>query len=211
MAEKLGFSYLDTGAMYRASALAAIENSIPLTDHQKVARELHTHSIDVENGRILLDGRDVSALIRTSRISEAASVISSGTPVRRVMVELQRSFASRRDTVAEGRDMSTVVFPNADLKVYVIADVAIRVCRRWRELRAKGEKSDFHSLLKSQLSRDRRDRTRSDSPLRLAPGAVIVDSTLMSIKQQVSAVLEAYGKARFRKTAGDPGTGKGSS
>lgn len=202
MAERLGFSYLDTGAMYRASALAAIENSIPLTDHEKVARELRTHSIDVEDGDIFLDGRDVSSLIRTSRISEAASVISSGSPVRKVMVELQRRFASRRDTVAEGRDMSTVVFPKADLKVYVIADVAIRVCRRWREMRAKGEEADFHSLLKSQLLRDRRDRTRSDSPLRLAPGAVIVDSTLMSIHQQVSAVLKAYEKVRRRKGGG---------
>lgn len=191
--------------MYRASALAAIENSIPLTDHEKVARELRNHSIDVENGTILLDGRDVSSLIRTSRISEAASVISSGSSVRRVMVELQRRCASRHDTVAEGRDMSTVVFPGADLKVYVIADVAIRVCRRWREMIARGEKADFHSLLKSQLQRDRRDRTRSDSPLRLAPGAVIVDSTLMSIQQQVSAVLKAYEKVQHQTTRGRNG------
>ena len=90
--------------------------------------------------------------------------------------------------------MGTVVFPTADLKVYVIADVAIRVIRRWREHIVKGEEADYNMLLAAQLERDRRDRSRSDSPLRLAPGALLLDSTLMSIDQQVSAVLDLYRK-----------------
>lgn len=188
----MGYSYLDTGAMYRASALLAIRNSIDLDDPFRVAEVIRRHSIDIRDGNVFIDDEDVSALIRTPEISDAASRISSGTPVRREMVLLQRRFAENHDTVAEGRDMGTVVFPQADLKVYVIADVAIRVVRRWREFNAAGKSADFDVLLKSQLMRDHRDRSRADSPLRLAPGAVILDSTLMSIEQQVSAVLKLY-------------------
>jgi cytidylate kinase len=178
--------------MYRASALLAIHNSIDLDDPSSVAEVIRRHSIDNRDGNIFIDDEDVSAFIRTPEISDAASIISAGTPVRREMVVLQRRFARSHDTVAEGRDMGTVVFPRADLKVYVIADVAIRVVRRWREFNAAGENADFDVLLKSQLIRDRRDRTRADSPLRLAPGAVILDSTLMNIEQQVSTVLDLY-------------------
>jgi len=178
--------------MYRASALLAIRNSIELSDHGSVASVIRGHTIDIRNGSVLIDDEDVSSLIRKPSISDAASVISSGSPVRREMVALQREFARRHDTVAEGRDMGTVVFPDADLKVYVVADVAIRVTRRWRELRTGGTEADFDELLRSQLQRDRRDRTRSDSPLRLAPGAVMLDSTLMSVQEQVNAVLGLY-------------------
>ncbi len=178
--------------MYRASALLAIRSETDLEDHQSVASLIREHSIDIRDGCLLLDGQDVSSLIRTPSISEAASLISSGSPVRREMVGLQRKFAELHDTVAEGRDMGTVVFPSADLKIYVIADVAVRVTRRWREILERGEEADFDSLLRSQLRRDERDRNRSDSPLRMAPGAVMLDSTLMSIGQQVDAVLKLY-------------------
>ncbi len=180
--------------MYRASALLAIRNSISFSDSIILADTIRRHSIDIRDGYIFIDDEDVSDLIRTPEISDAASRISSGSPVRREMVALQRRFAEKHDTVAEGRDMGTVVFPSADLKVYVIADVAIRVVRRWREHIAKGETADYDMLLKAQLKRDRRDRSRSDSPLRLAPGALILDSTLMSIDQQVLAVLDLYRK-----------------
>lgn len=153
---------------------------------------IRSHSIDIRDGVVFIDDEDVSSMIRTTSISDAASLISSGSPVRREMVALQRAFADRHDTVAEGRDMGTVVFPGADLKVYVIADVAIRVTRRWRELRSRGEAQDFDALLRSQLTRDRRDRNRSDSPLRIAPGAVILDSTLMSIREQADEVLRIF-------------------
>ena len=180
--------------MYRASALLAIRNSVDHDNPIKVAEVIRNHSIDIRDNKIFIDDEDVSSFIRTPEISDVASMISSGSPVSREMVVLQRRFAENHDTVAEGRDMGTVVFPGADLKVYVIADVAIRVVRRWREFIAKGEKADFNMLLRSQLQRDHRDRSRSDSPLRLAPGAFILDSTLMSIDQQVSAVLDLYRK-----------------
>jgi len=178
--------------MYRASALLAIRNSLNPDEPARIAEAIRSHSIDLRNGSTFIDDEDVSEIIRTSEISDTASRISSGSPVRREMVLLQRRFAEKHDTVAEGRDMGTVVFPDADLKVYVIADVAIRVIRRWKEFNARGENADFNRLLKSQLNRDYRDRNRADSPLRLAPGAVILDSTLMSIGQQVSAVLKLF-------------------
>ena len=192
MARELGFSYLDTGAMYRASALLASRNSIDLDDFQQVASTIRSHSLDIRNGSVYIDDEDVSSLIRTPSVSEAASRISSGSPVRREMVRLQRAFGERHDTVAEGRDMGTVVFPDADLKVYVVADVAVRVNRRVLEMASKGQQGDFQMILRSQLLRDRRDRTRVDSPLRMAPGAHMLDSSGMSIQQQVSAVLKLW-------------------
>ncbi len=192
MADKLGYSYLDTGAMYRASALISIRNSIPLDDSLLVAENIRNHSIDIRNGIVFIDDEDVSSLIRTPEISDSASIVSSKPAVRREMVILQQKFGKAHNTVAEGRDMGTVVFPDADLKIYVIADVAIRVLRRWRELRLLGNEANYGKLLNSQLSRDYRDRNRSDSPLRIAPGAFILDSTLMSITEQVSTVVDLF-------------------
>jgi len=192
VAERLGFSYLDTGAMYRASALLAIRDSIDLDNHSLIARVIRRHSFDIRNGRIFVDNEDVSEIIRNPEISDAASRVSSGTPVRQEMVILQRRFAENHNTVAEGRDMGTVVFPFADLKVYITADIAIRVVRRWKELNARGEEANIDILLRSQLKRDYRDKSRADSPLRVAPGAFILDSTNMSIEQQVSTVLDLY-------------------
>jgi CMP/dCMP kinase len=193
VAERLGFAYLDTGAMYRASALLAVRGTIPLDDPERVARCIRSHSISIDRtGRVTVDGEDVSGLIRTPFISDAASIISSGSAVRREMVSMQRRFGSETDTVAEGRDMGTVVFPHAFLKIYVIADIAVRVMRRWRELRKEGLPADFSDLLTGQLLRDDRDRTRADSPLRLAPGAVLIDSTLMSVAAQAEAVVSLY-------------------
>ncbi len=188
----LGYSYLDTGAMYRASALLFIRNAIPLDDSLLLAENIRNHSIDIRNGAVFIDDEDVSSLIRTPEISDAASIVSSKSVVRREMVILQQIFGKAHNTVAEGRDMGTVVFPDADLKIYVIADVAIRVLRRWRELRLMGNEANYGKLLRSQLTRDERDRNRLDSPLRIAPGAFILDSTLMTINEQVSTVIELF-------------------
>ena len=192
MADRLGYSYLDTGAMYRASALLLLRNSIPLDDSLLLAENIRNHSIDIRGGVVFIDNEDVSSLIRTPEISDAASIVSSQSAVRREMVIIQQKFGKAHNTVAEGRDMGTVVFPDADLKVYVIADVAIRVLRRWRELRLLGNEANYGKLLRSQIKRDYRDRNRSDSPLRIAPGAFILDSTMMTISEQVSTVIELF-------------------
>lgn len=192
MADVLDYSYLDTGAMYRASALLCIRNAIPLDNALLIAENIQNHSIDIREGAVFIDDEDVSSLIRTPEISDAASIVSSKSAIRREMVIIQRKFGKAHNTVAEGRDMGTVVFPDADLKIYVIADVAIRVLRRWRELRLLGNEADYGKLLRSQLTRDYRDRNRLDSPLRIAPGAHILDSTLMTITEQASAVVELF-------------------
>lgn len=192
MADVLDYSYLDTGAMYRASALLCIRNAIPLDNALLIAENIQNHSIDIREGAVFIDDEDVSSLIRTTEISDAASIVSSKSAIRREMVIIQRKFGKAHNTVAEGRDMGTVVFPDADLKIYVIADVAIRVLRRWRELRLLGNEADYGKLLRSQLTRDYRDRNRLDSPLRIAPGAHILDSTLMTITEQASAVVELF-------------------
>ncbi len=192
MADVLGYSYLDTGAMYRASVLLSIRNSIPLDDSLLLAENIRNHSIDIRSGAVFIDDEDVSSLIRTPEISDAASIVSSESAVRREMVILQQKFGKTHNTVAEGRDMGTVVFPDADLKIYVIADVVIRVLRRCRELSLLGNEADDGKQLRSQLTRDYRDRNRSDSPLRIAPGAFILDSTLMTITEQVSTVIELF-------------------
>ncbi|MCK5064082.1 MAG: (d)CMP kinase [Candidatus Fermentibacteraceae bacterium] len=192
VADVLDYSYLDTGAMYRASALLCIRNAIPLDNALLIAENIQNHSIDIREGAVFIDDEDVSSLIRTTEISDAASIVSSKSAIRREMVIIQRKFGKAHNTVAEGRDMGTVVFPDADLKIYVIADVAIRVLRRWRELRLLGNEADYGKLLRSQLTRDYRDRNRLDSPLRIAPGAHILDSTLMTITEQASAVVELF-------------------
>jgi cytidylate kinase len=195
-ARELGFEYLDTGAMYRTAALLAIRSDIDPSDGESAARAIAGHGIVVTSGRAFLDGIDVSDLIRSPGISEAASIISSSSPVRTAMVLLQRSFASGRNVVAEGRDMGTVVFPDAVLKVYVIADVAVRAIRRLRDQSEQVTAAGASSVIEALLRRDTRDRERSDSPLRPAPGAVWLDTTLLTPGEQVERVVCLYRAAR---------------
>lgn len=175
--------------MYRASALAVSRAGLPLEDGAGAVALLNTHTFSfTPDNRILLDGADVAHLINTAEMGEAASVISAQREVRAFLVGLQRLFAEGRSTVAEGRDMGTVVFPDAFMKVYVVADAPVRARRRVRDLGG----GDISQMARQVLRRDRRDRFREDSPLRAAPGALWLDGTAMSLEQQVSAVIEAY-------------------
>ncbi len=174
--------------MYRASAFLVSASDINLQDGQAAAVFLRDHSIDVSSRGIYVDGEDVSGNIRTAAAGEAASIISAHRPVREYMVSLQRAFGEKYNTVAEGRDMGTVVFPDAALKVYVVADIAIRAWRRLRDL----DHGDMDSMVHSVFRRDYRDRNRSESPLRLPPGALWLDGTSMSVSEQVDFVLNHY-------------------
>jgi cytidylate kinase len=176
--------------MYRASAFLAAVSGIDITNEEAVAALLSRHSIDASGRGVFIDGEDVSESIRTSAVSEAASVISTHRSVRLQMVALQRAFGARYNTVAEGRDMGTVVFPDASLKVYVVADLAIRAVRRLKDL----GNTDMNTMVHSMFIRDHRDRTRLESPLRLPPGAVWLDGTVMSVTEQVNFILEHYRK-----------------
>lgn len=178
--------------MYRASAFLVSRSSVDPSCGRSSAALIAGHSIDVSSRGVFIDGQDVGGAIRTPLAGEAASVISAHPEVRRLMVSMQRDFARIHDTVAEGRDMGTVVFPDASLKVYVVADIAIRAVRRLRD-EGTGE---MGAMIRSMFLRDHRDRNRADSPLRLPPGALWLDGTRMSLTEQRDIILDAYRKRR---------------
>jgi cytidylate kinase len=179
VADELGFTYLDTGSMYRAVALAAAERG---AEAASVASSLN---IEPRGERILVDGRDVTAEIRAPEVSEAASRAAAEPDVRRAVVELQRRLLSSGNWVAEGRDIGTVVAPDAELKVFLTADPEERARRRAAELGI-----DPARVLAEQAIRDERDRTREHSPLEPATGAVVLDTTQMSLREVVRRVAE---------------------
>lgn len=181
--------------MYRAAALLARRSGVRFDDGPAVSGLMALHEISVRGGRATLDGEDVSAEIREPWAGDAASIVSTFSEVRRAMVALQRRFADSASTVAEGRDMGTVVFPGALLKVYIVADLAIRAVRRCRDT-APGAVPDVAAQAEALLRRDRRDRERPDSPLRPAPGAWWLDTTLLGIREQVDMVVAEYRRRR---------------
>jgi cytidylate kinase len=178
VARELGFTYLDSGAMYRSVALAARERG---AEPAEIAPQL---SIDVGE-RVLVDGRDVTAEIRTPEISEAASRAAADPGVRKAMVALQRRLLRGGDWVAEGRDIGTVVAPDAALKVFLTASPQERARRRAAELGV-----DLQTVLAEQAMRDERDRTRAHSPLEPAPGATVLDTTDMTFEEVVAHVVD---------------------
>ncbi len=192
VAEKLGFVYIDTGAMYRAVALKALRNGTDAGDAERLEQLAREARIAFEPGssRVLLDGEDVSAAIRAPEISPAASKVSVFPGVRRALVEMQRRMGASESVVMEGRDIGSVVFPNADVKIFLDADPAVRAARRIREMEEKGQKLDPAEVEREIRERDRRDSTRADSPLVRAPDAVSIDTTPMSIEQVEQAILK---------------------
>jgi len=194
LASRLGFIYLDTGAMYRCVTLAALQRGIEIRDEAAIGRlagEIKIDFIPTEDGnRVILDGRDITNEIRTPAVDSAVSPVSSYKIVREKMVALQKEFARRGDVVAEGRDMATVVFPDADLKVYLVADLETRAVRRCRQLDSLGLKTTIEEQMASLSSRDLFDSERENSPLKRDPEAVVLDTSGMSINEQVERALE---------------------
>jgi cytidylate kinase len=194
VASRLGVLFLDTGALYRAVALRALERGIPLEDAEAVAKCASGVTLDLTgspgDAHVYLDGADVSREIRTPEVSEASSRIAAQPLVRRRLVEVQREIARRGPVVAEGRDLGTVVFPDAQVKIYLDADPKTRAQRRARELQSRGIAATVDDVAVELARRDERDRGREDSPLRRADGAVIVDSTGMTLEEQIERVLE---------------------
>ena len=191
-AARLGFAYLDSGAMYRAAALRAVRLGVSLDDRAALGRAAEGAAIVLSGsgrGPVLLDGEDVTAEIRTPAVSRASSIMSAVPAVRRALVRQQREFAARGDCVVEGRDIGTVVFPDADLKVYLTASIEERARRRMVELAGRGIHGDEEAIRAEIAERDRRDSTREDSPLRKAADAVEVDTTGLTIEEQVEAVV----------------------
>ncbi len=179
--------------MYRAAALLSSRSGIPLENGARIASMLEDHAFDIDGRLTLIDGEDVSDHIRTALVASEASRISTFPEVRRFMVRRQRELGALRDTVAEGRDMGTVVFPEAVLKIYVVADFAVRFQRRVLELIGNdNDVPETATLIRQMLTRDMRDRNRKDSPLRPASDAIWLDTSQMSIGEQVISVVELF-------------------
>ncbi len=197
LAERLGYIYIDTGAMYRAVALHAERGSVDIEDDHQLARMLEGLDIRFKRSekglRTLLLGEDVSEHIRTPKMSMAASRISALALVRDKMLELQRGMGEQGGIVMEGRDIGTVVFPDADYKFFLTANAELRARRRFEELSERGEEVDFASTLREIIKRDREDSNRAIAPLRPAEDAVSIDTSNLGIDQVVERLLDCIG------------------
>ena len=200
VAEKLGFTYLDTGAMYRCVTLAVINAGINISATDQINNLLNDLNIDLVdyegNLQIMMNGVDVSDDIRSVDVTDNVSIISALKNVRAAMVKIQRKFASKTNCVMEGRDIGTVVFPDAKFKFYLFADAEVRAQRRQRDLLALGEKKPIHELVEDIQRRDTYDSSRELSPLRKAEDAIEIDTTDLTIDGQVSKIIEIVNKQK---------------
>lgn len=199
LAAELGYAYVDSGATYRAAAASARARGVEFSDESGLARLLDGLDMQLvaaaDGPRILVDGRDLTIEIRRPEVGQWASEISTRSAVRERLVALQRRLATAGAVVVEGRDIGTVVFPDAELKVFLDASVEERARRRHVEARAAGSEVSFDATLLEIEERDRRDRSRALSPLRPAPDAVVIDSSRLSIEEVIERIrLVAVGR-----------------
>ena len=194
VALELGFEYLDTGAMYRMVTLRLVNKKISLEDIRSIEKELKNMKIDILNNRFFLNNVDVTDEIRTPIVSENVSKVAKIKEIRYKMVELQREISKSKNTILDGRDIGTVVFPNAEIKIYLIADEVERAKRRYSELKNNSEIS-FEDVLKNIVERDRIDSTRVESPLKKAEDAIEIDTTgntIEEVKEKILQEIEEY-------------------
>ena len=193
VAKTLGYIYVDTGAMYRAMALYMIKLGIDPENSNAIEEACKSADIGIEyrDGEqvVLLNGENVNAYLRTEEVGNMASVTSVNAKVREKLVELQQKLAATKDVVMDGRDIGTVVLPNAEVKVYLTASSLVRAKRRALELEAKGEAVDLAKIEADIIDRDNRDMTREISPLKQAEDATLIDSSYMNIDEVVEAIL----------------------
>ena len=190
VSKKLGFTYLDTGAMYRCVTLLVLRNNVEIKNQDYLASLLNNFQLDIKkNGKdhlFLLDGENVSKDIRSSDVTDNVSAVSALPVVRKKLVSIQRKIADNQDSVVEGRDIGTVVFPNADVKFFIVADTLVRAKRRQLDLKRLGEKKTIDSLIKEIRDRDNYDSQRKISPLTKAIDAIEVNTTNTTIDEQVN-------------------------
>ena len=191
VAKTLGFTYLDTGAMYRALTYGLIIAKINLNDIKKVCKYLEGINITFDSlNRIILNGADVSSEIRKKVVTSKVSKVSAIQEVRKKMVYLQRKISNNIDCVIEGRDIGTVVFPDADYKFFLTADKLVRAKRRMLEFENIGEKIEFNEVLAGIEKRDKQDSSRIHSPLKKAKDAVTIDSSSLTIDKQIELIVD---------------------
>ena len=200
LAKKLGFIYVDTGAMYRAMAYYFLQHNIDAKDENAIAAACPDVDVTItyENGeqQVLLNGENVNGVIRNEEVGNMASSTSVYPVVRKKLVELQRQLAKSADVIMDGRDIGTCVLPDAQVKIYLTASSATRAKRRYDELTEKGVSCDLAEIEKDIIDRDYRDMHRETSPLRQAEDAVLVDSSEMNIDEVVDAIYQVYSEAK---------------
>lgn len=193
LAETLDYLYIDTGALYRTVGLYMRENSIDPADEEKVCAALDGIKISVSHTdgaqHVYLNGADVSETIRENEISAYASKVSKFIPVRDFLLGIQRSAAKENDVILDGRDIGTVIFPDADVKIFLTASAEVRAKRRYKELIEKGQTIEYEKVLEDMKMRDRRDTEREIAPLKKADDAIELDNGEMSLNQSVEAAL----------------------
>jgi cytidylate kinase len=193
VAQRLGYLHVDTGAMYRAVTLKVLRQGISPSDVERISRLVESTRVELkgERGtlRVVLDGEDVTDPIRSPEVTRAVSAVSSLGAVRRAMVREQRTLGRNGGIVLEGRDIGTVVFPDADCKFFLIAGILARATRRMEEFQEKGVTGDLAELEAEIAERDRKDSTREESPLRKADDAIEIDTSDLTIEAQVERVL----------------------
>lgn len=194
VASVLGYRYIDTGAMYRAVTLYFLEHHISLTNPREISRALQqihiTFKVNSKNlSETFLNGLNVEKEIRKMRVSENVSAVSAIKEVRVALVEQQRRMGKEKAVVLDGRDIGTVVFPHAELKVFMTADILVRAFRRQKELLERGQLVDLDDVINNLRSRDEIDTTREESPLRQAEDAIVIDTTHITVEEQVDEVV----------------------
>ena len=198
VAKKLEMTYLDTGAMYRAVTLALLRSNTDLDDYDSVCQVVDELELDIyDKGSktiVKLDGEDVSQEIRSMPVTENVSAVSAMKYVRQTMVEIQRNIGKKTNCVVEGRDIGTVVFPDAELKIFMVADVNMRAERRFKDIREMGENRSFQEVLADLKRRDEKDSMRAYSPLQKADDAIEIDTSKLSIDQQVRKIINLVKK-----------------
>ena len=199
VARALGFHYLDSGALYRLATLAALRAKLDLDDEEALARSTAGMHVEFRPGSVWLEGEEVTAQLRTEAVSAAASRVAARPAVRRALLDRQRGFRRPPGLVADGRDMGSVVFPQAPLKVFLTADVATRAERRHKQLMEKGMYAKIEDVVEELARRDQRDMSRPVAPLRHYPDAVFLDTTGVGIDRAVQAIL-GWWRERARGT-----------
>lgn len=188
IAKNFGLTYLDTGAMYRMVALYILENNIDFNNVADVENILNNIKVDIIDDKFILNGKDVSLEIRTPEVTKIVSPVSAIKAVRVKLVDLQRDISKGKKVILDGRDIGTVVFPNADLKIFLVASPEERAKRRVKDYASKGITEDFETVLKDILERDHTDSTRKESPLKKAEDAIEVDTSFLNIEESVQTI-----------------------
>ncbi|MBU82830.1 MAG: cytidylate kinase [Flammeovirgaceae bacterium] len=193
LAKNLNFKYLDSGAMYRAVTLYFINKRVSQNDTKKIKDELNNIIIDFkyveDNQHIFLNDQDVENEIRSDEISNQVSLFSSNSSIRKFLVNKQKTFGINKNIVVEGRDITTVVFPDAEIKVFMTADIQVRAKRRFNEMKSKNPDITYSDVIKNLEDRDIQDSTRKDSPLMVADDAFILDTSDLEINDQVDKII----------------------